>query len=342
MTTAAAPVAHTLPTRQLGRNGPSVSLIGLGCMGMSEFYGARDDSQSLATLLYAIDRGITLLDTADVYGPHHNEELVGRALARRRHSIVLATKFGILRDPSDPLKRGVDNRPAYVRAACEASLRRLGVDVIDLYYVHRHDPESCPIEDTIGAMAELVAAGKIRHIGLSEVSAATLRRAHAVHPIAAVESEYSLWSRDPELDGVLSTCRELGVGFVPYSPLGRGFLSGRIKRIEDFPADDLRREMPRFQGENFQRNLTLVTTLEKLAGARGVTPSQLALAWVLAQGEDIVPIPGTTRIKHLDELLDATSLVLTPEEKSQIEAAFPVGAAAGDRYYATMRRYLGR
>jgi len=331
-----------LATRRLGQRGPTVSLLGLGCMGMSEFYGVRDDSRSLATLQHALDRGITFFDTADVYGPHTNEQLVGRALAGCRDSIVLATKCGIVRDPADPMKRGVDNTPAYIRGACEASLRRLGTDVIDLYYLHRHNPDSAPIEDAVGALADLVRAGKIRHIGLSEINAATLRRAHAVHPITAVQSEYSLWTREPETDGVLAACRELGIGFVPYSPLGRGFLSGAIKRFEDLPADDFRRQLPRLQGENFQRNLDLVHTLEKLAAPRGVTTSQLALAWVLAQGDDLVPIPGTTRIAHLDELLAATAIVLTAAELAEIEAAFPLGAAAGERYYPNMRRFMGR
>jgi aryl-alcohol dehydrogenase-like predicted oxidoreductase len=311
-------------------------------MGMSEFYGARDDARSLETLQHALGSGITFLDTADVYGPFHNEELVGRAIAERRDRVVLATKFGIVRDPADPMKRGVNNTPAYVRRSCDESLRRLGVDVIDLYYVHRHNPDSAPIEDTVKTLAELVRVGKIRHIGLSEVSAATLRRAHAVHPIAAVQSEYSLWSRDPEANGVLAACRELGVGFVPYSPLGRGFLSGAIRKFEDFAADDLRSQMPRFQGENFQRNLELVHTLERLASARGVTASQLALAWVLSQGPEIVPIPGTTQRAHLDELIAATTLVLSDAEKTQIEATFPLGAAAGERYYAQMMPFLNR
>jgi aryl-alcohol dehydrogenase-like predicted oxidoreductase len=277
-----------------------------------------------------------------MYGPFINEELVGRALAPHRNSIVIATKCGILRDPADPMKRGVDNTPAYIRAACDASLRRLGVETIDLYYLHRHNPDSAPIEDAVGAMAELVRAGKVRHLGLSEVSAATLRRACAVHPIAAVQSEYSLWSRDPETNGVLAACRELGVGFVPYSPIGRGFLSGAIKRFEDFSPEDFRRNLPRFQGENFRRNLELVHLLQRLASARGVTAVQLALAWVLAQGEDIVPIPGTTRAAHLDELIGATRLRLTPGELAEISNTFPPAAAAGDRYYPQMAPYMHR
>ncbi len=341
-TTSTSSAPTTLSTRRLGRNGPTVSLIGLGCMGMSEFYGARDDARSLATLDHARDQGITFFDTADMYGPFHNEELVGRTLAQHRADVVIATKFGIIRDPADPTKRGVNNSPQYIRAACDASLRRLGIEVIDLYYMHRHNPESASIEDAMGALAELVRAGKIRHVGLSEVSAETLRRAHAVHPIAAVQSEYSLWSREPETNGVLAACRELGVSFVPYSPLGRGFLSGVIKRVEDFGADDFRRQLPRFQGENFQRNLDIVETLERLASRRGVTAAQLALAWVLAQGDDIVPIPGTTRIAHLDELIAATRLRLTPAELTEISEAFPLDVAAGERVQVNMRRFIGR
>jgi aryl-alcohol dehydrogenase-like predicted oxidoreductase len=331
-----------LSTRTLGRSGLAVSAIGLGCMGMSEFYGTRDDRRSLATLEQALAQGVTFFDTADMYGPHHNEELLGRALRGRRSAVVIATKCGIVRDPANPLKRGVDNRREYIREACEASLRRLGVDTIDLYYLHRHNPDSAPIEDVASAMAELQREGKIRAYGLSEVSAATLRRAHAVHPVTAVQTEYSLWSRDPETNGVLAACRELGVGFVPYSPLGRGFLSGGIRRFEDFAPDDFRRHLPRFQGDNFARNLALVQTLDRLAAARGCTASQLALAWVLAQGDDVVPIPGTTRAEHLDELVGATRLSLRSGEREQIEQAFPVGAAAGERYYPTMNPYLNR
>ena len=342
MNTALSSSPTALPTRRLGRYGPSVSLLGLGCMGMSEFYGSRDHPRSRATLEHAREQGITFFDTADMYGPFHNEELLGRALAPHRDEVVIATKFGVVRDPADPMKRGVDNSPAYLRTACDASLRRLGVECIDLYYLHRHNPESAPIEDVVGAMAELVRDGKIRHIGLSEVSAATLRRAHAVHPIAAVQSEYSLWSRDPETNGVLAAGRELGVSFVPYSPLGRGFLSGAIKRFEDFEADDFRRQLPRFQGDNFRRNLDIVHTIERLAADRGVTAAQLALAWVLAQGDDIVPIPGSTRIGHLDELITAARLALTPAELAEISAAFPPDVAAGERYYATMRPFIGR
>ncbi|PYX01164.1 MAG: aldo/keto reductase, partial [Acidobacteria bacterium] len=282
-----------MKTRQLGRSGLTVSALGLGCMGMSEFYGPSDENESIATIHRAIERGITLLDTADVYGPYKNEELVGRAIRGKRDKLVIATKFGIVRDAANPNARGVNGRPEYVRKSCEASLKRLGIDVIDLYYQHRVDPNT-PIEETVGAMAALVQEGKIRHIGLSEASAKTLRRAAKVHAITALQSEYSLWSRDPE-DEILTTCRELGIGFVAYSPLGRGFLTGQIKRFEDFAADDFRRTVSRFQGENFQKNVDLVAKVEEIAREKGCTPSQLALAWVLAQGEEIVPIPGTKR-----------------------------------------------
>jgi aryl-alcohol dehydrogenase-like predicted oxidoreductase len=317
-------------TRTLGNQGLAVSAIGLGCMGMSDFYGHRDDAESTATLLHAVDRGVTFFDTADMYGPHLNEILVGKALAPVRPRVVIATKFGILRDPKNPSLRGICGRPDYVHSACDASLERLGVEVIDLYYQHRVDPE-VPIEDTVGAMAELVQAGKVRFLGLSEVSSRTLRRACAVHPISAVQSEYSLWTRDPE-EGLLQTCRELGVGFVPYSPLGRGFLTGQIRRFEDFEAGDYRRNSPRFQGENFQKNLDLVARLEDMATARGCTPSQLALAWVLAQGGDIVPIPGTKRRDRLDENLGALEHVLCPGEIEELSGLFPPGAASGTRY----------
>jgi aryl-alcohol dehydrogenase-like predicted oxidoreductase len=330
---------ETMQTRKLGPKGPQVSAIGLGCMGMSEFYGAHDDAESIQLIHHALDAGLGFLDTADIYGPHTNEVLVGKAIKGRRDEVFLATKFGIVRDPDDPSKRGVNGRPDYVRAACDASLKRLGVDHIDLYYQHRVDPDT-PIEETVGAMAELVRAGKVRFLGLSEPSAQTIERAHKLHPITAVQSEYSLWTRDPE-DGILQTCKKLGIGFVPYSPLGRGFLTGAIKSPDDFAADDFRRSSPRFQGENFARNLALVDKARELAAARGCTPSQLALAWVLAQGEHIVPIPGTKRIKYLDENIGALDVTLGTGDLAAIDAAFPVDAAAGARYAeASMRRLL--
>ena len=326
--------------RALGRNGPLVSAIGLGCMGMSEFYGVPDETEAVATLHRALDCGVTLLDTADMYGFGHNEELIGRAIRGRRSEVFLATKFGIMRDAEDPRVRGFNGRPEYVRKACEASLRRLGVDVIDLYYVHRVDP-STPIEDTVGAMAGLVRAGKVRHLGLSEAGPGTLRRAHAVHPIAVLQSEYSLWSRDPE-GAVLATCRELGIGLVAYSPLGRGFLTGQIKRFEDFAPDDYRRLSPRFQGGNFRLNLTLARRVEELAASKGCRPAQLALAWVLAQGDDIVPIPGTKRRSYLEENIGALDMTLDAEDLAHLAEAFPSGAAAGTRYPETMMAALGR
>jgi aryl-alcohol dehydrogenase-like predicted oxidoreductase len=320
--------------RRLGRNGPEVSALGLGCMGMSEFYGAGDDAESIATIHAALDQGIDFLDTADMYGPYTNEELVGRAIKGRRGDVVLATKFGIVRDAADPSKREINGRPERVREACDASLKRLGVETIDLYYLHRVDAR-VPIEETVGAMAGLVEAGKVRWIGLSEVGPETLARACAVHPIAAVQSEYSLWTRDPE-DGALEGCRRLGVGFVPYSPLGRGFLTGAIRSPDDFEADDYRRTSPRFQGENFAKNLALVDTVTALAESKSVTPAQLALAWVLAQGDDIVPIPGTKRRKYLDENIGALAVSLTREDLAAIESAFPRSAISGPRYPAAM------
>jgi aryl-alcohol dehydrogenase-like predicted oxidoreductase len=327
-----------MQTRTLGRSGPTVSALGLGCMGMSEFYGATDDDESITVIHRALELGVNFLDTSDIYGPHTNERLVGRAIADRREQVVLATKFGVVRDPDDPTRRGVNGRPDYVKQACDASLERLGVDHIDLYYQHRVDPDT-PIEETVGAMAELVREGKVRYLGLSEAGVETLRRASAVHPITALQTEYSLWSLDPE-DAILPTCRELGIGFVAYSPLGRGFLTGAIKSVDDLDEDDYRRTNPRFVGENFERNLELVRTVEELAASKGVTPAQLALAWVLAQGEDIVPIPGTKRRARLEENVGAADVELSADELAEIRGAVP--QVAGDRYGAQMMQLLGR
>ena len=323
-----------MQTRTLGRSSLTVSALGLGCMGMSDFYGQQDDAESIRTLHRAVELGVTLFDTADMYGPFKNEELLAKAFKGKRDRVVIATKFGIVRDPADPSKRGVNGRPEYVKSACEASLRRLGTDHIDLYYQHRVDA-STPIEETVGAMSRLVEEGKVRYLGLSEAAPATLRRAVAVHPIAALQTEYSLWSREPE-DEILPTCHELGIGFVPYSPLGRGFLTGQIQKFDDLAPDDYRRHTPRFQGENFQKNLDLVIRINDLAKQKRCTPGQLALAWVLAQGGDVVPIPGTKRVNYLEENLGALDLNLTSDERAQLDEIAPKGVAAGNRYPEAM------
>jgi aryl-alcohol dehydrogenase-like predicted oxidoreductase len=322
---------HQIGKRRLGRNGPEVSAIGLGCMGMSEFYGSGSDEESIATIHHAIDRGVTFLDTADMYGPFKNEELVGRAIKGRRDQIFLATKFGNVRGPNGEFL-GIRGDPDYVRSACEASLKRLGVEVIDLYYQHRVDP-TVPIEDTVGAMARLKDEGKVRYLGLSEAAPRTIRAAYATSPITAVQTELSLWSRDAEAE-VIPTVRELGIGYVAYSPLGRGFLTGQIKSPSDFAEDDFRRNHPRFQGENFEKNIALVHEVERLAGEKGCTTAQLALAWVLAQGEDIVPIPGTRHVRYLDENIGALEVKLTDQDLKRLDDILPPGAAAGERYSA--------
>ncbi len=332
-----------MQTRPLGRSGLTVSALGLGCMGMSDFYGPTDDAESLRTLARALELEISFFDTADMYGPYTNEELLGRffqADKTRRNKIVLATKFGIVRDPSDPTKRGISGRPEYVRQSCEGSLKRLGTNHIDLYYQHRVDP-TVPIEETVGAMSRLVEEGKVRFLGLSEAGPDTIARAHATHPIAALQSEYSLWSRDVEIE-ILPLLREKGIGLVPYSPLGRGFLTGEIQKFEDFAPDDYRRFSPRFQGENFNKNLRLVNHLRDLAQSKGVTASQLALAWVLAQGDDLVPIPGTKRVKYLEENVRALSVSLSPDELRHLDEVLPLGAAAGTRYPEAMMGMVGR
>lgn len=331
-----------MQTRQLGKNGPHVSAIGLGCMGMTDFYTTGTDTrEATATLHRALELGINLLDTADMYGPHTNEELIGKAIAGKRDQVFLASKFGIVRDPANPTARGVDGRPEYIRHSIDGTLKRLGVETLDLYYQHRIDPQVA-IEETVGAMAELVKAGKVRYLGLSEASAATLERAHKVHPISALQSEYSLWSRDQEDNGCLATCQRLGIAFVPYSPLGRGFLTGALKSPEDFAADDYRRFSPRFQGENFAKNLLLVQQVQALAADKGVTAGQLALAWVLAQGDYLIPIPGTKQRKYLEENIAALEVKLSAGELQGLEAIFSPDATAGLRYPEAVMQMLDR
>lgn len=328
-----------MKTRKLGPSGPEVSAIGLGCMGMSAFYGGADEAQSTAVIHRALDLGVTLFDTAEMYGPHTNEILLGKALKDRRNQAFIATKFGINYN-ADRSKLMVDGSPANVRRAIEGSLQRLGVDHVDLYYLHRVDPDT-PIEETVGAMAELVTEGKVRFLGLSEASPETLRKAHATHPITALQTEYSLWSREPE-DELFAVTRELGIGFVPYSPLGRGFLSGEIRSVDDLAPDDFRRTNPRFMGENFQKNLDLVEAVKAIAADKGVTAAQLALAWVLAQGDDLIPIPGTRRVATLEQNVAAVDLALTPQDLARIDAVFPKGAAVGHRYAEAARAALNR
>jgi aryl-alcohol dehydrogenase-like predicted oxidoreductase len=329
-----------MQTKPLGSQGINASALGLGCMGMSDFYGSRNDEESTKVIQHAYELGINFFDTADMYGPYTNEVLVGKAIRPFRKECILATKFGIVRDPNDSSRRGVNGKPEYVRSSCENSLKRLNVEVIDLYYLHRKDPDT-PIEDTVGAMSQLVKEGKVRGIGLSEVNADTLRRAHSVHPITALQSEYSLWTREPE-DDILNTCRELGIAFVAYSPLGRGFLTGQIKRFEDFEPGDYRRFSPRFQGENFDKNLQLVRKIETMATNKGCTSSQLALAWVMAQGDYIFPIPGTKHIKYLEENVGALDISLSEEELKEIDSIAPKGVAAGSRYPESAMGSVGR